>query len=256
MVIYFSGTGNSKYCAQMVASELADEIVDSFNYIKNGIAGEFISGKPWIFVAPTYCWQLPHIFEDFIKSSNFDGCEDAYFIMTCGGEVGNAEKYLRQLCKDKKLNYKGVLEVVMPENYIAMFNAPEEDEATRIIRAAKRPLVRGIKQIQNKENFVSPKVGIVDKVKSGPTNPLFYKFFVKANDFYATDACIGCGKCTELCVLNNINMKDSRPIWGNNCTHCMACICKCPAEAIEYGKKSYGKPRYSCVDYIDDEQTL
>ena len=29
-----------------------------------------------------------------------------------------------------------------------------------------------------------------------------------------------------------------------NCTHCMACICYCPAEAIEYGKKSLGKPRY------------
>ncbi len=24
----------------------------------------------------------------------------------------------------------------------------------------------------------------------------------------------------------------------------MACICYCPAEAIEYGKKSIGKPRY------------
>ena len=31
---------------------------------------------------------------------------------------------------------------------------------------------------------------------------------------------------------------------GKNCTHCMACICYCPKEAIEYGKKSKGKPRY------------
>ena len=28
------------------------------------------------------------------------------------------------------------------------------------------------------------------------------------------------------------------------CTHCMACICYCPTSAIEYGKKSLGKPRY------------
>nr|WP_264291386.1 MULTISPECIES: hypothetical protein [unclassified Dorea] len=38
-------------------------------------------------------------------------------------------------------------------------------------------------------------------------------------------------------------------VYGNSadcdaCTHCMACICYCPAEAIEYGKKSVGKPRY------------
>ena len=26
--------------------------------------------------------------------------------------------------------------------------------------------------------------------------------------------------------------------------HCMACICYCPKEAMEYGKKSKGKLRY------------
>ena len=35
-----------------------------------------------------------------------------------------------------------------------------------------------------------------------------------------------------------------KPVWGGNCTHCMACICRCGVESIEYGKKSLGKPRY------------
>ena len=48
----------------------------------------------------------------------------------------------------------------------------------------------------------------------------------------------------ELCPLNNIHLESGRPVWGKNCTHCMACICYCPKEAIEYGKKSKGKPRY------------
>ena len=56
--------------------------------------------------------------------------------------------------------------------------------------------------------------------------------------------CIGCGKCVELCPLNNIHLENGKPLWGKNCTHCMACICYCPKEAIEYGKKSRGKPRY------------
>ena len=41
-----------------------------------------------------------------------------------------------------------------------------------------------------------------------------------------------------------IALENGKPIWGNQCTHCMACICYCPTEAIEYGKKSIGKPRY------------
>ena len=35
-----------------------------------------------------------------------------------------------------------------------------------------------------------------------------------------------------------------KPHWGKECTHCMACICYCSVEAIEYGKKSIGKPQH------------
>lgn len=244
MVIYFSGTGNSRYCARMLAAGLGDECMDSFNYIKNQIAAELISGKPWVFVAPTYCWQLPHLFEKFIETGSFEGNRDAYFVMTCGSDIGNAGAKLEKLCRDKGLNYKGVLQVVMPENYIAMFNAPKEDEASRIVKAASRVLDRNIDVIKKGEFFSKNKVSIVDKLKTGPVNPVFYKFFVKDKAFYSTDACIACGKCEELCVLNNINLKEGKPVWKGNCTHCMACICNCPAEAIEYGNKTKGKPRY------------
>ena len=79
---------------------------------------------------------------------------------------------------------------------------------------------------------------------SGPVNPIFYKFFVKANAFTASNACIGCGQCAKRCPMNNVAIKDGEPVWGKNCTHCMACICYCPVSAIEYGKKSVGQPRY------------
>lgn len=39
-------------------------------------------------------------------------------------------------------------------------------------------------------------------------------------------------------------IKEGGPVWGKRCTHCMACICGCPAEAIEYGKRTVGKRRY------------
>ena len=49
--------------------------------------------------------------------------------------------------------------------------------------------------------------------------------------------------------MNNIVMEEKQPLWGKDCTHCMACICGCPKEAIEYGRKSKGKPRYQCPKY-------
>ena len=46
MVVYFTGTGNSRYCARMLASLLEDELIDSTNFIKNGIAADLITDKP------------------------------------------------------------------------------------------------------------------------------------------------------------------------------------------------------------------
>ena len=59
--------------------------------------------------------------------------------------------------------------------------------------------------------------------------------------------CVGCGKCAQLCPLNNVHLENSRPQWGDHCTHCMACISICPVQAIEYGKGTEGKNRY----YLD-----
>ena len=194
MIVYFSGTGNSKYCAKLLADKLEDESVDSFSYIKNQIAAELVSNSPWVFVSPTYCWQLPHVFEDFIRNARFEGYRDAYFVMTCGSDIGNAGEKIETLCKEVGLTYRGVLPVVMPENYIAMFEVPQSELAKRIVLVAKRSLLKVVRTIQKGEDLPKQKVNLVDKFKSGPLNPIFYKLFVKAKPFYTTDACIGCGK--------------------------------------------------------------
>ena len=97
MILYFSGTGNSRHCAHLLGKALQDTCVDAFHYIRDGIAGEFTSDKPWVFVCPTYCWQIPRAFADFLRSAKLTGSRDAYFVMTCGGEVGNAPAANRAL---------------------------------------------------------------------------------------------------------------------------------------------------------------
>lgn len=174
MIIYFTGTGNSRYCAQMLADKLEDEVLYSFEFIKNGNSAELSSSTPWVFVSPTYCWQLPHIFEDFIRGSHFEGCKDAYFVMTCGSDIGNAGEKIQALCKEVGLTFKGVLPVVMPENYIAMFEVPQPELAKRIVLVAKCSLLRAVKLIRRGERFPEQKVNLLDKFKSGPLNPFFY----------------------------------------------------------------------------------
>ena len=73
---------------------------------------------------------------------------------------------------------------------------------------------------------------------------MFNRFQMSPKHFYATDSCISCKRCEKVCPVDNVKLREGRPVWGKNCTHCMACICYCPQEVIEYGKKSVGKPRY------------
>ena len=138
----------------------------------------------------------------------------------------------------------GTAQIIMPENYIAMFNAPQKEQARSIVEQAEPALQKVLAQLSAGQEFPPPRDTLYARFMSGPVNPVFYRFFVKADAFRATDACIGCGKCMELCPLNNIRLENGKPVWDKHCTHCMACICDCPKEAIEYGKKSKGKPRY------------
>lgn len=250
MVIYFSGTGNSRYCAEMIAHRTNDDIVNSHNYIKDMIAPGFISSSAWVFVCPTYAWQMPRVFKKFIRSGGFSGSKDAYFVLTCGSETGNAQKGIKKLCDDMGFNYKGMLCVCMPENYIAMFPVPSEERCAKMISAAEKTLEAGIAKILKGENFEETKVSAMDRFKSGPINKGFYLACMNTKHFYSTDKCISCEKCAKVCALNNITYFKGRPVWGKNCTQCMACICLCPEEAIEYGKRSVGKRRYECPEYV------
>lgn len=249
MVVYFTGTGNSRYCARMLASKLGDELIDAGAIIKSGVKEELSGDRPWVFVGPTYAWQMARVFANFIREGSFSGSRDAYFVLTCGDEAGNAGESLEELCQEKGFVYRGVLEVPMPENYVAMFAVPDEETCARMIAAARPVLERGIACIEKGEPFPGKRVSGLDKLKSGPINKGFYGVFVNAKKFYTTDACVGCGKCAQSCVLNNISMESGKPAWGGNCTHCMACICGCPARAIEYGRASRGKRRHLCEEY-------
>ena len=248
MVLFFSGTGNSAYVAEMIADQTGDDLISISDRIREHDRRKITAEKPLVFVTPTYAWRIPRLVEQWIMKMKFEGNPKAYFVMTCGESNGNADKYLRILCERKHFAYMGCRKVVMPENYIAMFPVPDEKKAAEIIRKARPEIRSAADTIRTGKHLTPEKITGADRLMSGIINDIFYGCFVKDRKFYTTDACIGCGRCTVVCPLRNISLKDGRPVWNGKCTHCMACISGCPAEAIEYGKASIGKPRYRCPE--------
>ena len=193
MVLYFTGTGNSRYIAKRIAEALGDELLSMNDRIKAGDISPVTSDERLVIVTPTYAWRIPRIVRDWLAETDFPCGAQTWFVMTCGSEIGNAAKYNCALCREKQLTYMGTAQIIMPENYIAMFNAPQAEEAQQIVAKAEPDIDRVISTIAANQAFPPPRNNLYDRFMSGPVNPIFYSFFVKANAFTASDACTSCG---------------------------------------------------------------
>ncbi len=248
MILYFSGTGNSEYVAEKLAQATGEPLINLFERIRRRDFSAIHSDTMWIVVSPTYAWRIPRILQEWLERTELSGSKDIAFVMTCGENIGNAGKYVKKLCAAKGMNDKGCIDVVMPENYLAMFTTPSPESARKIVAQANARIERVSEYIVSGNSFPDVPIRFTDRLISGIVNDLFYAMCVRDKKFYATDACISCGKCTQVCPLNNVRLENGKPQWAGNCTHCMACICRCPKEAIEYGKHSRGLPRYVCPE--------
>ncbi|EJX09491.1 hypothetical protein EVA_02403, partial [gut metagenome] len=81
-------------------------------------------------------------------------------------------------------------------------------------------------------------------LKTRVIRPFFERFHMTPARFRVTDACIGCGRCVQQCPMENIRLVDGRPVWGKECTACLACYHVCPRQAVQYAKRTQGKGQY------------
>lgn len=247
MVFYFSGTGNSRFAASRIAEELGCPCLSINQFLKEGKPRAFRSEGPLVFVAPTYAWRIPRVVEQWIRKTRFEG-GGAYFVLTCGEGCGNAAAYAKKLCKETGLRFCGLAPVLMPENYLAMFQTPDADECRAILRRAEPEIAAIAGKIRRSEPLLGPEVSLLGRLQSGAVNALFYPLVVHDRAFTVSDACVFCGKCARRCPMNNIDLAGGRPVWKGNCTHCMGCIASCPKGAIEYGARSRGRHRHDIME--------
>ena len=251
MVLYFSATGNTEFVAREVAKRLDDECVNILNRVRNHDYTPLYSEKPYIICAPVYVCEMPMFMAKYLKKLKFTGSREVYFIFTSGGYCGISGLLAKWMFIKKGKRYKGHAEVKLPRNYVANDSYPMltiEEIEDRIINAY-RQLDDIVHTIETGGKLTARKVQLWEILVTVPFTPLWCRFKLKADDFYAKDVCIGCGKCAKLCPLNNIAIVDKKPVWGDHCTHCMACIGNCPVEAIHYGMITQKKRQYNFGKY-------
>lgn len=237
MIYYFSGTGNSQYVAQRVATALGDTIQ---NIADNPTSVVPDNGEPLGFVTPTYFWGIPWIVTDFLQRLDISGQHYCYHILTCGGSTGNASGML-----EKHLGHRldARFSVKMVDTWTPMFDVSNPTENERILDQAEVEIDRIIQLIQNR----TP--GDFDRLKGlgRISTALIYPFYKRQHTrkFAITHDCNGCGLCAQQCPIHAISLSDGRPHWTvDHCLFCLGCLHRCPQQAITFGPNTHKHGQY------------
>jgi ferredoxin/flavodoxin len=252
MVFYFSGTGNSRWVARTVADSFNDKLVAMGDYFRAGAGEPSFSAKPDEkigFIFPVHSWGIPPLVRSFIGKLLLNGYNGQliYGIFTCGDECGNTRKMFLDLLAGKGWRCHHAYSITMPNSYICLpgFDVdPKEVELSKR-ESAKEFLPRLIRAIAEDSPVESYTKGSFTSLKSGLIYKMFCKYAIDARPYRVTDNCDSCGVCAKRCPTGNIALIDGKPVWSDNCTQCLACIHYCPSRAIEYGKATVNKGRYT-----------
>ena len=253
MVLYFSGTGNTKYVSEIIAKKLHDEALDLTDRIKKADNSFLRSKKPFVICSPIYICDMPAFLVQFLKKQKFAGSRKIYFVFTSGASyLGTAGWRAKKIASCKKMTYMGSTDVVMPRNYVASsFTTSNDDKEIHfLIENAVYEAEKIANTIRYGRKLGERHVFMLEKALIVPLIPVWSRFMQPSSPFHTTDKCMGRGKCAAVCPMNNISIKDKKPVWNAPCAHCMACIGNCPEEAIEFGDITQNKVKYNIGKYL------
>ncbi len=249
MVLYFSATGNSKYCAEKIANATGDRLFSLNDAMKNGQYEIDLGGdSQLVIVSPIYDMGMSWAVKEYLESVDFQNVWGNVYIcavFTCGKSCGIAVDEIREVLQQKHLCLNAAYAVCMPDTYIPMFPLVSEEKQQEILAKAEQILQAILSKIQNHEyDFEMPPAA------PKPMAKLIRKINIpkqrKTDHFWVKDTCIGCGLCEQVCPMNIIQIRNSKPVWTKDgCACCLGCIHRCPQQAIQYGKKTEKTGRYT-----------
>ena len=245
--IYFSGTGNTKYCVEKLM-QAYDPVAEVTSIEEENVAQKISLHSEIVIGYPVQFSNIPKIVKDFIadNQSVWKG-RNVFVVATMGLFSGDGAGILARLLRKYGANIIGGLHLKMPDSI--------GDE-----KALKRPLTKN-------QELVAKAVHKIEKaaqeLKDGnpPQEGLgflyhaagllgqrlyFYNKTKNYSDRLKIDenACVKCGKCAAVCPMHNISVGEEKAIPGNKCTMCYRCISLCPTRAITLlGKKVYEQCR-------------
>lgn len=242
VMIYFSGTGNSKYIVDYLGNKLKENNhnVETYNIEQNPIVP--IDTDLLVIGGPIYAGNVPEKLIRWVLRNVPESSANSIVYSTSAGLINaNGVDSLAKKLSKKGYNILAKETYLMPRNfYFGKYPKNTKDEVDKMLEDVNKQLDELVDKIcldtLNYKEFENK--GVLGKDLLAETFSVMSRFMGKS--FSVDDNCIKCGICVKNCPENNINFdKDKNIRFSNKCMLCCRCIHNCPKNAINYKGKKY-----------------
>lgn len=234
-VIYFSGTGNTRYCVHVLMQELGVQ-PEIYSMEEKEAIDAIKRHKNLIFAYPIQYSNLPEIVREFITAHAklWDG-KNIFILATMGAFSGDGAGLSARLFRKYGAAVTGGVHIRMPDSVadVAALTKSEKENGELVRKAEEKlKLTAGrLKQGKVPRDGLSiwhRLVGLFGQ------RLYFYNKTKKSKDKLKIDRtkCVGCGTCVEHCPKNNLMLREGKAQAKGDCTMCYRCINTCPVQAI------------------------
>ena len=253
MILYFSGTGNSRWAAHRLAESLEEQLI-CIPDVKDGDGRFALSeGERLGFVIPVHGWRPPLLVRRFLSRCQFAAPTPpyTYVVFTAGDNIGQAAGLLDKDLQGCGLKLDAAFSLIMPESYVGLplMDVDTKERENQKKQQAAKDLEAFTDDIRHCRRGISKVTkGPLPWLLSGPVGGFFTRFLVSDKPFrVVSDRCVQCGVCAAVCPVHDIDGgKGKMPVWRHNseCLSCFSCYHHCPHHAIEYGCRTRNKGQY------------
>ncbi len=233
--IYFSGTGNSRYCVESFLLAL-DGTAQAFSLESDEAADMIRLHDDIVFGYPVQYSNIPRILRDFVvEHQDLWNGKRIFCIATMGLFSGDGAGLLARLLERHGAVVIGGLHLKMPDSICDEKALKRPLEVNRKLVADARAKIKRAATALLAGAPPQEGLGVIFHL-AGLFGQRLY-FFSKTRRYsdklkIHAEACVGCGTCVKLCPMKNLALEDGVAVPGGRCTMCYRCIAACPKQAI------------------------